>query len=97
MVIYKLSYSRETLNQEKHMNYVQVLGHNMQGISVGIVDSISGNEVSVKDIRSFTHKRYLRCQSTTTVNRDRIIPLNPHSKSDKPLIEYYNFFLGGTL
>ena len=79
------------------MNYVQVLGHNMQGISVGIVDSISGNEVSVKDIRSFTHKRYLRCQSTTTVNRDRIIPLNPRSKSDKPLIEYYNFFLGGTL
>ena len=73
------------------MNYVQVLGHNMQGISVGIVDSISGNEVSVKDIRSFTHKRYLRCQSTATVNRDRIIPLNPRSKSDKPLIEHYNF------
>ena len=73
------------------MNYVQVLGHNMQGISVGIVDSISGNEVSVKDIRSFTHKRYLRCQSTTTVNKDRIIPLNPRSKSDKPLIEHYNF------
>ena len=91
MVIYKLSYSRETLNQEKHMNYVQVLGHNMQGISVGIIDSINGNNVSVKDIRSFTPKRHLRCQSTTTVNKDRIIPLNPRSKSDKPLIEHYNF------
>lgn len=73
------------------MNYVQVLGHNMQGISVGIVDSVNGNSVSVKNIRSFTPKRHLRCQSTATVNRDRIIPLNPRSKSDKPLIEHYNF------